>query len=53
MSTTLSATPDTCFWGYLDATEPAVLSVDPGDIITIEAVTHHAGDAPDLMMDVG
>lgn len=50
---TLTASPDTCFWGYLDASEPTVLTVDPGDTVTIEAVTHHAGDAPDLLMDEG
>lgn len=30
-----------------------MLSVDAGDIVTIEAITHHAGDAPDLLMDDG
>jgi len=49
----LTATPDTCYWGYLDAEEPAVLTVDPGDEVVIEAITHHAGDAPDLLMDDG
>ncbi len=49
----LVATPDTCFWGYIDRDVPAVLEVDPGDVIEIEAVTHHAGDAPDLLMDDG
>ena len=47
------ATPDTCYWGYLDREQPTVLDVDPGTTITIEAVTHHAGDAPDLLMDEG
>jgi acetamidase/formamidase len=49
----LAATPETCVWGYIDRDIPAVLEVDPGDIIEIEAVTHHAGDAPDLLMDDG
>jgi acetamidase/formamidase len=49
----LKATPDTCYWGYLDRDQPPVLSIDPGDVVDIEAVTHHAGDAPDLMMDDG
>ena len=49
----LAATPETCVWGYIDRDTPAVLEVDPGDIIEIEAVTHHAGDAPDLLMDDG
>jgi acetamidase/formamidase len=49
----LAATPQTCFWGYIDRDTPSVLEVDPGDVIEIEAVTHHAGDAPDLLMDDG
>jgi acetamidase/formamidase len=47
----LRATPATCYWGYLDRDQPPVLAVDPGDVVEIEAVSHHAGDAPDLMMD--
>jgi acetamidase/formamidase len=53
MPARLTATPDTCYWGYLDREQPAVIEVDPGDELVIEAVTHHAGDAPDLMMDDG
>ncbi|MEL6891192.1 MAG: acetamidase/formamidase family protein [Actinomycetota bacterium] len=49
----LTATPDTCFWGHLDADIEPVLRVEPGTEVTIEAITHHAGDAPDLMMDDG
>jgi acetamidase/formamidase len=49
----LVATPETCFWGFIDRATPPVLEVDSGDIIEIEAVTHHAGDAPDLLMDDG
>lgn len=49
----LPARPDTCHWGYLDAAQPAVLEVGSGDVVGIEAVTHHAGDAPDLLMDDG
>jgi acetamidase/formamidase len=49
----LIATPDTCYWGYLDRAEPAVVEVDPGTELVIEAVTHHSGDAPDLMFDEG
>ncbi len=49
----LPATPDTCYWGYIDRDQPACLEVDDGDIIAIEAITHHAGDAPDLLMDDG
>ena len=49
----LPATPESCFWGYFDRNQPPAITVDPGDVIEIEAVTHHAGDAPDLMMDDG
>jgi len=49
----LKATPETCFWGYFDKTQPPVLTVNPGDIVYVEALTHHAGDAPDLLMDAG
>jgi acetamidase/formamidase len=49
----LPATPDTCYWGYLDAAQPPAVKVDPGTELWIEAVTHHAGDAPDLLMDDG
>jgi acetamidase/formamidase len=49
----LAATPDTCYWGYLSPDEPPVVKVAAGTALTIEAVTHHAGDAPDLMMDAG
>ena len=49
----LPANPDTCYWGYIDRDQPPCLVVDDGDIIEVEAVTHHAGDAPDLLMDDG
>jgi acetamidase/formamidase len=52
-SNPLAATPESCFWGFLDAAQPAVCAVRPGTTLTVETVTHHAGDAPDLMMDPG
>ena len=48
---TLKATPDTCHWGYFSASVPPALKVKSGDLIQAEAITHHAGDDPDLMMD--
>ncbi len=51
--TSLIAGPDSCFWGRLDPTEKTVLETGSGAVIDIEAVTHHAGDAPALMMDDG
>src|ERR1700722_13171607 len=47
----LRATPKTVHWGYFDAALAPVLTVANGDIVRVEALTHHAGDAPELMMD--
>jgi len=47
----LPATPQTVHWGYFDAALAPVLRVRSGDLILAEAITHRAGDAPDLMMD--
>lgn len=52
-STRLVASPESCFWGYFDPSLPPVLEVDSGTTLEIEAITHHSGDAPDLMMDDG
>lgn len=49
----IKATPETCFWGFFDKTLPPVLTIESGDIVYVEALTHHAGDAPDLLMDDG
>ncbi len=49
----LRATSTTVHWGYFDATLAPALKVRSGDLIRAEAVTHHAGDAPELMMDKG
>jgi len=38
-------------WGYFDAALAPALIVESGDFVRAEAITHHAGDAPDLMMD--
>lgn len=47
----LKATVENCHWGYFSATEAPSIKVKSGDIIQAEAITHHAGDAPELMMD--
>jgi len=47
----LRATPKTVHWGYFDAALAPAIRVANGDIIRAEAITHHAGDAPELMMD--
>ena len=49
----LTATPKTVHWGYFDAALAPVLRVKSGDLVQAEAITHHAGDAPELMMDEG
>jgi acetamidase/formamidase len=49
----LRATPKTVHWGYFDAALAPAITVANGDIIRAEALTHHAGDAPELMMDDG
>jgi acetamidase/formamidase len=47
----LPATPTTVHWGYFSASLAPALKVKSGDLIRAEAITHHAGDAPDLLMD--
>ncbi len=47
----LTASADHCVWGYIDPDEPARLTVADGDRVRIDAVSHHAGDAPDLTLD--
>ncbi|WP_123025188.1 acetamidase/formamidase family protein [Mycolicibacterium stellerae] len=49
----LPATPSTVHWGYFDPRLAPTLTVAPGDLVAIETLTHHAGDAPDLLMDKG
>ncbi|ACT60230.1 acetamidase/formamidase family protein [Hirschia baltica] len=50
---TLKATPETVHWGYFHPNIKPALYVKSGDLIQAEAITHHAGDAPELMMDEG
>src|SRR5882757_5897589 len=47
----LPATPSTVHWGYFDPRLEPALVVASGDLVAIETLTHHAGDAPDLLMD--
>jgi acetamidase/formamidase len=49
----LPATPSTVHWGFFDPRLKPVLTVASGDLVQIETLTHHAGDAPDLLMDQG
>lgn len=45
MSHRLTASPETCRWGYLDAGVPPVLTIRSGDRVTIETVS----GAPDAL----
>jgi acetamidase/formamidase len=47
----LPATLKSCHWGYFDAALAPALRVKSGDFVRAEAITHHAGDAPELLMD--
>ena len=46
----LPANADTVHWGYFSKLLKPQLEVDSGDYITIEAVTHHAGDDTERMV---
>jgi hypothetical protein len=46
----LPANADTVHWGYFSKLLKPQLEVDSGDYITIEAVTHHAGDDIERMV---
>lgn len=50
---TLKATPETVHWGYFSPDIKPALTIRSGDLVQAEAITHHAGDAPDLMFDAG
>ena len=47
----LQALPETIHWGYFDPARAPALRIRSGDLVQAEAVTHHAGDDPDLLMD--
>jgi acetamidase/formamidase len=49
----LPATPATVHWGYFSCSLAPALRIRSGDLVQIEAVTHHAGDDPELMFDAG
>ncbi|CAM3838435.1 acetamidase/formamidase family protein [Alkalicoccus chagannorensis] len=49
----LPAVPETVHWGFWDNELEPNLRVKSGDFVYVETVTHHAGDAPDKMMDEG
>jgi acetamidase/formamidase len=47
----LRALPETVHWGYFSSAIKPPLTIESGDITCVQAVSQHAGDAPDLMMD--
>jgi acetamidase/formamidase len=49
----LKATPETIHWGYFSPEIKPALRINSGDLVEAEAITHHAGDAPELMFDEG
>ena len=49
-SWTLQATKDTVHWGYFSKTLKPQVTIKSGDSVTVEMVSHHAGDNPDLMI---
>jgi acetamidase/formamidase len=49
----LAARAATVHWGYFDRALEPVMTVASGDLVRVEALTHHAGDAPELLMDDG
>jgi acetamidase/formamidase len=49
----LAATPETIHWGFFSSRLRPVLHIRSGDYVHIETITHHAGDAPDVLIDAG
>ncbi len=47
----LPATPETVHWGYLSRHQKPVIRVQSGDYVTIEALTHHAADDYERMIE--
>ena len=47
----LPATADTVHWGYFSKLLKPQLEVDSGDYVTIEALTHHANDDAERMIN--
>jgi len=46
----IPANINTVKWGYYNKDIPPILKINSGDIVTIEVLTHHAGDAYNLMI---
>ena len=46
----IAASADTVHWGYFSKSLKPQVTVEPGDFVTIETLTHHAGDDFDRMI---
>ena len=46
----MPATNQTVHWGYFSKSLKPVLTVDPGDFVTVETLTHHANDDAERMV---
>jgi len=47
----LKATNETVHWGFFSSTLAPKLTIQSGDTVTVEMVSHHAGDDPELMIN--
>lgn len=47
----LAANADTVHWGYFSQSLEPKLTINSGDIVTVETLTHHANDDPSLMVE--
>jgi acetamidase/formamidase len=47
MTQTLHASPETCAWGFFDASLPPVMTIESGDAVVIETVSGGPMDLPD------
>ena len=47
MTHTLTASPETCAWGYLDATRPPAVTIASGDTVVIETVSGGPANLPE------
>lgn len=47
----LPVSPNTVHWGYFSSLLKPVLTIRSGDFVTVEALTHHANDDPERMVE--
>ena len=49
----LLSTPDTILWGYIAANLPLALTIEPGQIVEIEALSHPGSHKQQRSVDLG